>query len=165
MPSRNVVRQATIPGYANAKNAPIYVDSDDNKLKIIPAGSGTTEVEVVDASSSQTLTNKTITTPVATLAVEAVTALGTNQATAAPITASAPALLTVTGATDTGALLPAATVGKIYFAKKLTTDTISVYPTGSETINGSTDAVAIGAIGIISYCVVAGAWRAMNIAS
>lgn len=49
------------PGTPNS--APIYVDSDDNKLKMIPAGSGTTEVEVVDVSSTQTLTNKTLTAP------------------------------------------------------------------------------------------------------
>lgn len=62
MAIRNIRRQATNPlgaaGTANA--APIYVDSDDNKLKFIPAGSGTTEVEIIDASSAQTLTNKTL---------------------------------------------------------------------------------------------------------
>ena len=58
MPSRNIVRGATIQGHANAKNVPIYVDSDDNILKMIPAGSGSTEVQIVDASSVQTLTNK-----------------------------------------------------------------------------------------------------------
>jgi len=66
MPSRNIVRSATIQGYANARNAPIYIDSDDNKLKMIPAGSGTTEVDVVDVSSTQTLTNKTLTSPTIT---------------------------------------------------------------------------------------------------
>lgn len=66
MSIRNIRRQATNPlaaaGTPNA--APIYVDSDDNKLKMIPAGSGTTEVEVIDASTSQTLTNKTLTSPI-----------------------------------------------------------------------------------------------------
>jgi hypothetical protein len=66
MPSRNIVRGATIQGYANARNAPVYVDADDNKLKMIPAGSGTTEVDIVDVSSTQTLTNKTLTSPVLT---------------------------------------------------------------------------------------------------
>lgn len=68
MAIRNIRRQATnplgAPGTPNS--APIYVDSDDNKLKMIPAGSGTTEVEVVDASSTQTLTNKTFTAPAQT---------------------------------------------------------------------------------------------------
>lgn len=62
MAIRNIRRQATNPGAypATPTAAPIYVDSDDNKLKMIPAGSGTTEVEIVDASSTQTLSNKTI---------------------------------------------------------------------------------------------------------
>lgn len=64
MAIRSIARQATVPGFANAKSAPIYVDSDDNKLKFIPAGSGTTEVEAIDASSTQTLTGKTFTAPV-----------------------------------------------------------------------------------------------------
>lgn len=66
MPSRNIRRAATVLGTATSTSAPIYVDSDDNKLKMIPAGSGTTEVDVVDVSSTQTLTNKTLTAPVIT---------------------------------------------------------------------------------------------------
>lgn len=66
MAIRNIRRQATNPlGAAGGTNfAPIYVDSDDNILKIIPAGSGTTEVQIADASSTQTFTNKTLTAPV-----------------------------------------------------------------------------------------------------
>ena len=63
MPARSIARHPSVRGVATAKTVPIYVDSDDNKLKIIPAGSGSTEVEVVDASSAQTLTNKTLTSP------------------------------------------------------------------------------------------------------
>lgn len=68
MAIRNIRRQATNPGAApgTPTSAPIYVDSDDNKLKMIPAGSGTTEVEIIDASTSQTLTNKTLTSPTIT---------------------------------------------------------------------------------------------------
>lgn len=66
MPVRGLLRKATILGSATATNAPIYVDADDNILKVIPAGSGTTEVQIVDASSAQTLTNKTLTAPVIT---------------------------------------------------------------------------------------------------
>ena len=66
MPARNIRRGATISGYANATNVPIYVDSDDNKLKMIPAGSGTTEVDIADVSSTQTFTNKTLTSPTIT---------------------------------------------------------------------------------------------------
>lgn len=64
MPARGVRRGVANIGSATPSHAPIYVDSDDNILKIIPAGSGTTEVQVVDASSAQTLTNKTLTAPV-----------------------------------------------------------------------------------------------------
>lgn len=62
MAIRNIRRQATNPLAApgTPTSAPIYVDSDDNILKIIPAGSGTTEVQIIDASSSQTLSNKTM---------------------------------------------------------------------------------------------------------
>mgnify|MGYP001605267484 CR=1 FL=1 len=53
MSIRSIRRQATYPGaYVGTANAaPIYVDSDDSKLKIIPAGSGSTEVALHDSSS------------------------------------------------------------------------------------------------------------------
>ena len=66
MPSRGITRGATAKGVATPTHAPIYVDSDDNIAKVIPAGSGTTEVQLVDASSTQTLTNKTLTSPTLT---------------------------------------------------------------------------------------------------
>src|SRR3972149_2841219 len=66
MAIRNLRRSASNPGaYTGTPGAaPIYVDSDDNIIKVIPAGSGSTEVQVIDASSSQTLTNKTLTSPI-----------------------------------------------------------------------------------------------------
>lgn len=66
MAIRNIRRQATNPLAApgTPTSVPIYVDSDDNILKMIPAGSGTTEVQVIDASTAQTLTTKTLTAPV-----------------------------------------------------------------------------------------------------
>jgi len=51
MSIRNIVRRSTVSGVATPVNAPIYVDSDDNKLKFIPAGSGTTEVTVQDSAN------------------------------------------------------------------------------------------------------------------
>jgi len=64
MPTQYITRRkVALPAVATAGATPIYVDSDDNILKMIPAGSGTTEVQIVDASSAQTLTNKTLTTP------------------------------------------------------------------------------------------------------
>lgn len=64
MAIRSFARQTTVPGFSSDKCAPVYVDKDDNKLKMIPAGTGTTEVEIIDASTAQTLTNKTLTAPV-----------------------------------------------------------------------------------------------------
>lgn len=83
MSIRNIRRQATNPLAApgTATSAPIYVDSDDNKLKMIPAGSGTTEVDIVDVSSTQTLTNKTVTAPTLT----AVTITGASTITGATL--------------------------------------------------------------------------------
>ncbi len=67
MPTQYVKRTAIVlPAIAKPHAAPIYVDSDDNILKMVPAGSGSTEVQIVDASSAQTLTNKTLTSPVIT---------------------------------------------------------------------------------------------------
>lgn len=45
-------RPAFLPNAtAKANAAPIIVDSDDNKIKIIPAGSGTTEVTLADSTN------------------------------------------------------------------------------------------------------------------
>lgn len=70
MPTQYIKRDDTPgpgAGVGKATAAPIYVDSDDNILKIIPGGAAsTTEVQVVDASSAQTLTNKTLTSPTIT---------------------------------------------------------------------------------------------------
>ena len=50
MPVRGIVRAATVKGAVTNANAPVYVDSDDNRLKVIPAGTGSTEVTVLDSS-------------------------------------------------------------------------------------------------------------------
>lgn len=87
MAIRNIRRQATNPLAApgTPNSAPIYVDSDDNILKMIPAGSGTTEVQLIDASTVQTLTNKTLTSPTLT----------------SPAISGTPVLNTVKGAVST----------------------------------------------------------------
>jgi hypothetical protein len=56
-------RRATLLGYANPDSAPLYVNSTDNTIHIVPVGSGSTEIAVVDVSSAQTLTNKTLSGP------------------------------------------------------------------------------------------------------
>ena len=52
MPARSVRRAATVAGYAIPTAAPLYVDSDDNALKLIPAGTGTTELAVCLAATA-----------------------------------------------------------------------------------------------------------------
>mgnify|MGYP001560408055 CR=1 FL=1 len=47
MPIRGIVRQASTPGLATGKNAPFFVDSDDNIPYINPAGTGTDVVPFV----------------------------------------------------------------------------------------------------------------------
>lgn len=49
---RSITRRPTLPGYATDGSAPFYVDSDDNRLKMVPAGSGTTEVVLQETSGS-----------------------------------------------------------------------------------------------------------------
>lgn len=49
---RSLVRTPTIKGSATANSAPIYVDSDDNRVKVITAGSGTTEIILQEATGA-----------------------------------------------------------------------------------------------------------------
>lgn len=129
MPIRNIRRGATLTGDAGPNNVPIYVDSDDNILKMVPAGSGTTEVQVVDASSAQTLTNKTLTAPV----LGAATVTTVNKVTiTAPATAATLTLIegtTVTGPAATGTL--ATLAGAEALTNKTLTAPIITAPVGA----------------------------------
>ena len=51
---RSIARYATVRGVAHTASVPVYVDSDDNRLKFIPTGSGTTEVLLQEASGATT---------------------------------------------------------------------------------------------------------------
>lgn len=66
MPELYVNRSADLaPDQYNRSNAnTIRVDSDDDTLKFGTGSSGTTEVVAVTTTQTQTLTNKTLTTPV-----------------------------------------------------------------------------------------------------
>lgn len=118
MAIRSIRRQATNPLAApgTPTTAPIYVDSDDNILKMIPAGSGTTEVQVIDASTVQTLTNKTLTAPVITGALVTsapVSAAGANLTVTAALHAGK--TIALNQASGTAVQLPAATgTGNVY---------------------------------------------------
>lgn len=129
MAIRSIRRQSANPGgYPGTANAaPIYVDSDDNIMKIIPAGSGTTEVEVVDASSTQTLTNKTLTSPTLntpTLATPTITNPSITSITPVNVTTATVSItaathggrtITLNRATGITATLPAASGSGVYF--------------------------------------------------
>lgn len=52
MSVRNLVRAASVKGYATPTSGPIYIDSASNRVKVIPAGSGTTEVVLQEASGA-----------------------------------------------------------------------------------------------------------------
>jgi hypothetical protein len=112
MSVRGIHRTATVKGFATPTNAPIYVDSDDDILKYIPAGSGTTEVQVIDASASQTLTNKTITAPVLSGSVTGTyTLAGTPTITSPVITNPSIQSVTPVNVTDATVALTAALHG------------------------------------------------------
>ena len=125
MSIKTIYRGATVKGSAQAAHAPIYIDSDDNKLKYIPAGSGTTEVEIVDASATQTLTNKTLTSPTFTApALGAATA--TSLATTAGVTG--PDASEIVIATN---VITAAESGKTFFLTAAT-EFASTLPTPAQ---------------------------------
>lgn len=148
MPVRSVVRRATVLGVATPVNAPVYVDSDDNKLKMIPAGSGTTEVEVADVSSAQTFTNKTLTAPTITSPVisspiinSAPVVLSAVSLTLSPTT-HAGKIVTVTKTDGTTITLPAATgTGNVYTivqaAKVASSNTVVAVASGTDYMRGA----------------------------
>lgn len=49
---RSILRNPTVRGIATDASAPFYCDSDDNKIKVIPAGTGTTEVTLLDSANA-----------------------------------------------------------------------------------------------------------------
>lgn len=63
MSVRGIYRGKTPIGNATPTNAPIYVDSDDNALKVVPAGSGSTEKFIPTADRIQNI--GTVITPTA----------------------------------------------------------------------------------------------------
>lgn len=60
---RSFYRGTQLKGYASAGSAPLRIDPNTNTLKVIPAGTGSSEIEYVDVSTAQTLTTKTLTAP------------------------------------------------------------------------------------------------------
>lgn len=161
MSVRNIVRSATVKGLATPTSAPIYVDSDDNKLKYIPAGSGTTEVEILDASATQTLTGKTLTSPVITTPTE--TALTENVTATNVIAASeSGSVFFLNSATEFVSTLPAVAAGlKFTFIVVAAPSGASYTVVGasgtpihgmvlSKDLNGATDSGATAGTGVLT---------------
>lgn len=160
---RSLRRAKSVLGFATGQSAPIYVDSDDNLVKLIPAGSGTTETVLVDTTTSQTLTTKTLTAPTltapvisgaATLASGAtlttptilipttvVTMTGTTGSDAATVTSVTPQYLGLTGATGSGVNLPTGPAGLSYTIGNDFAGVSRIYCVGG-TINGTTGTTA-----------------------
>ena len=93
MAVRNIVRNPTALGFASSTACPIYCDSDDNRIKFIPAGTGTTEVILQEAGGASTY-ERLITTRVLTAADSGKTF---GLALVGGFTVTLPALSTVSG--------------------------------------------------------------------
>lgn len=52
MAIRSLLRASTVKGFATARTAPIYVDADDNRVKVVPAGSGVAEIVLQETSGA-----------------------------------------------------------------------------------------------------------------
>ena len=97
MPTRSITRRPTLPGgyVATSGAAPIFVDSDDNSLQIVPAGSGSTAVVIGLSASTSGFRSAAGTGVLVTGAVTVATGLST--------VLSFQTTLAGTGATATGA--------------------------------------------------------------
>lgn len=93
MPTQYIVRRsAAKPAYATRGAAPVYVDSDDNQLKIIPAGSGTTEKFVPTADVQTDMGAEVVTATNVIAATESGKTFFLNSTTEFVSTLPAPAL-------------------------------------------------------------------------
>lgn len=151
---RSIRRGATLVGSASSTSAPIYIDSDDDKLKMVPAGTGTTEVDVADVSSTQTFTNKTLTSPTLTTpALGAATA--TSIAATGAITSSGPTgggIGYATGAGGAVTQITSRTTG-VTLSKltgTITTDTTSLAAEAAAAFVVTNTTVAIGDVVLVS---------------
>mgnify|MGYP001609688068 CR=1 FL=1 len=113
MPTRFIQRRAALaPDDISKPNAnAIFIDSDDNQLKFTTGTSGTTTVDAVTETQTQTLTNKTVDAPVLSGSVTGTyTLAGTptltspviNNATGVSALIAAGGTLAMTAATHSG---------------------------------------------------------------
>ncbi len=150
-------------GGAFLPNEPVNFTKEVNFVTAPTSGTdaGTT---FVTSTGTQTLTNKTLTTPTVLFTAATVTATGATGSAAAALSAVTPALYTVTGASGAGVALPtgAAVAGAYYVLVNKMTGAFNVYAVGG-TINGVTGTTAfpVTATGNLTanvLCVSAGAW-------
>jgi len=113
-----------------------------NRVLTVPDATDT----VVTLTGTQTLTNKTLTTPAVTESVQVLAAAGSVQGDAGAVTASSPALIHATGADATkGIVLPAAAAGLRYMIKNAdaANAVLKVYPASGDAINALSANAAI----------------------
>jgi len=153
---RSILRNTVLRGYAGPASAPIYVDSDDNRLKMIPAGSGTTEVILQEASGDSSY-ERLITTRVLTAADSGKTfglALAGGFTVTLPLLASgsgmnfkfvievAPttAYVIITHATDLDLM-----AGQVFGADGVSSSTNSIYTFSADKLDFVANTALIGA--------------------
>ena len=122
----------------------------DAKGVVNSAGSGTTVSNAVTLSGAATLSNSVI------FGVQAVAAAGTNQSTAAAISATGGYVAKVSGADNTKAVrLPSPTAGlKIVIINAAASTTLPVFPPSGAAINGgSPDASVTIAAKAFAICI------------
>lgn len=166
-----VRRQTDVaPGRNSKPNAnPLFVDSDTDTLKFGTGASGTTTKEVVDVSSTQTLTSKTLTAPTITSAAQrktfqTVAAAGSTVADGGAIAAGSGGLVLATGANATkGVVLPTGVAGDFFVIKNddAANAVLKVYAaSGGKINNGASDAALSMAAKTCAtlYCIAADSW-------
>lgn len=139
MPERSIVRRATALGYATPSAAPIYVDSDDNTVKIIPAGSGTTEVALAQAVSTS---GSKYAAGVAALVTGAVT-VTTGLTTVLSAMAAPAAQPNATGAASPQIIVATWATGAVTFTA-YSISSVTGATTAANTATGNINWVAVG---------------------
>lgn len=166
MADRYIRRSSALDPGASQKGTAntIRVDSGSDVLKFGTGASGTSEKTVVDTTSTQTLTNKTVTGGVNSLSFQSVAAAGSTVADAGAIAAGSGGLVLATGANATkGVKLPTGAAGDWFTIKNddAANAILKVYAaSGGKINNGSADAALSMAAKTIAtfYCIAADSW-------
>lgn len=114
-------------------------------------------------SKGSTVGFSSLANPTVAQNVQQITATGATGTTAATITQSSPAFLTVTGASGSGVNLPVPVAGAAYTIINKQTGALLLYSVGA-TINGTTGTTAFtltatGNLMAWAFCTTAGAWQ------